>query len=92
VNRGATDRTTRVIIAEDHTLMAQGLRKLLECEFESVTIVGNGRELIDRVTVSNPDVALVDIVMPLLNAAAPKDFTGHKGDYRYRARRSAIRR
>jgi DNA-binding NarL/FixJ family response regulator len=67
VNRGATDRTIRVIIAEDHTLMAQGLRKLLECEFESVTIVGNGRELIDSVATSKPDVALVDIVMPLLS-------------------------
>jgi DNA-binding NarL/FixJ family response regulator len=68
VNRGPSDRTIRVIIAEDHTLMAQGLRKLLECEFESVTIVGNGRELIDSVAVSNPDVALVDIVMPLVNS------------------------
>src|ERR1700676_3927576 len=67
LNPGATARTIRVIIAEDHTLMAQGLRKLLECEFESVTIVGNGRELIDSVAVSNPHVALVDIVMPLLN-------------------------
>jgi DNA-binding NarL/FixJ family response regulator len=67
VNRGASDRTIRVVIAEDHTLMAQGLRKLLECEFESVTIVGNGRELLDSVTVSKPDLALVDIVMPLLN-------------------------
>ena len=47
--------------------MAQGLRKLLECEFESVTIVENGRELIDSVAVSKPHVALVDIAMPVLN-------------------------
>ena len=47
--------------------MAQGLRKLLECEFESVTIVGNGRELLDEVAASKPDVALVDIVMPVIN-------------------------
>jgi DNA-binding NarL/FixJ family response regulator len=67
VNRGTTDRTIRVVIAEDHSLIAQGLRKLLECEFESVTIVGNGRELVDEVAASKPDVALVDIVMPILN-------------------------
>jgi CheY-like chemotaxis protein len=46
VNRDAPDRTTRIVIAEDHTLMAEGLRKLLESEFESVTVVGNGRELL----------------------------------------------
>ena len=61
------DRAIRVVIAEDHTLMAEGLRKLLEGEFESVTTVGNGRELVDLVAASKPDVALVDIVMPLLN-------------------------
>ena len=67
VNRVATDRTIRVVIAEDYTLMAEGLRKLLECEFGSVTTVGNGRKLLDTVAASKPDVALVDIAMPLLN-------------------------
>jgi DNA-binding NarL/FixJ family response regulator len=66
VNR-ATDRTTRIVIAEDHTLMAEGVRKLLESEFRSVTVVGNGRDLLDTATVSKPDIALVDIVMPILN-------------------------
>jgi DNA-binding NarL/FixJ family response regulator len=55
------------VIAEDYTLMAEGLRKLLECEFGSVTTVGNGRKLLDTVAASKPDVALVDIAMPLLN-------------------------
>lgn len=67
MNPNATARTIRVVIAEDQTLMAQGLRKLLECEFGSVTVVGNGRELVDIVAASKPDVALVDIAMPLLN-------------------------
>jgi DNA-binding NarL/FixJ family response regulator len=61
------DRKTRVLIAEDHTLMAEGLRKLLECEFESVATVGNGRELLDVVAASKPDIVLIDIGMPLLN-------------------------
>jgi len=47
--------------------MAEGLRKLLECEFDSVTVVGNGRELLDTVAATKPHVALVDIVLPLLN-------------------------
>jgi DNA-binding NarL/FixJ family response regulator len=61
------DRKTRVVIAEDHTLMAEGLRKLLECEFESVEMVGNGRQLLDLVSLQKPDVVLLDIGMPLLN-------------------------
>jgi DNA-binding NarL/FixJ family response regulator len=67
VNRDAPDRTTRIVIAEDHTLIAEGLRKLLEPEFESVTVVGNGRELLDVVAALQPHIALVDIGMPLLN-------------------------
>ena len=47
--------------------MAEGLRKLLETEFQSVTVVGNGQELLDTAAVLKPDVALVDIGMPLLN-------------------------
>src|ERR1700693_1016932 len=61
------DCKTRVLIAEDHTLMAEGLRKLLECEFESVQTVGNGRQLLDTVATSKPDIVLLDIGMPLLN-------------------------
>jgi DNA-binding NarL/FixJ family response regulator len=61
------DRNTHILIAEDHTLMAEGLRKLLECEFESVQTVGNGRQLLDVVAATKPDVALLDIGMPLLN-------------------------
>jgi DNA-binding NarL/FixJ family response regulator len=67
VNPSATARTIRLVIAEDHWLMAQGLQKLLECDFESVTTVGNGRELLDTVAASKPDVVLLDIGMPLLN-------------------------
>jgi DNA-binding NarL/FixJ family response regulator len=61
------DCKTQVLIAEDHTLMAEGLRRLLECEFESVKTVGNGRQLLDMVAASKPDVVLIDIGMPLLN-------------------------
>jgi DNA-binding NarL/FixJ family response regulator len=61
------DRKTKILIAEDHTLMAEGLRRLLECEFESVQTVGNGRQLLDLVVTAKPDLVLIDIGMPLLN-------------------------
>jgi DNA-binding NarL/FixJ family response regulator len=47
--------------------MAEGLRKLMECEFDSVETVANGRQLLDVVAVFKPDVILLDIDMPLLN-------------------------
>jgi DNA-binding NarL/FixJ family response regulator len=67
VQRWKMDRTTRVLIAEDHTLMAEGLRRLLECEFESVEVVENGRQLLDVAVSRQPDVILLDIGMPQLN-------------------------
>ena len=66
-NVGAMDRNTRILIAEDHALMAEGLRRLLEPEFESVETVGNGRELLERVEKLKPEIVLLDIGMPLLN-------------------------
>jgi DNA-binding NarL/FixJ family response regulator len=57
----------RIIIADDHTLIAEACKQLLETEFEVVAIVSNGQALIDSVCRLNPDVALVDISMPLLN-------------------------
>ena len=47
--------------------MAEGLRQLLECEFESVAVVASAQELLNKVAASKPDVALVDIVMPSLS-------------------------
>ncbi len=61
------DQKTRVLIAEDHALMAEGLRRLLEREFESVETVGNGRELLEAIETLRPDVVLLDIGMPLMN-------------------------
>jgi len=57
----------RIIIADDHTLIAEACKQLLETEFEVLAIVNNGQALIDAVCRMNPDVALVDISMPRLN-------------------------
>jgi DNA-binding NarL/FixJ family response regulator len=57
----------RVVIADDHTLIAEACAQILEPEFEVIAIVSNGPALIDSVCRLNPDVALVDVFMPLLN-------------------------
>jgi DNA-binding NarL/FixJ family response regulator len=58
---------SKIIIADDHTMIAEACKQLLETEFEVIAIVNNGQALIDSVCRLNPDVALVDISMPLLN-------------------------
>jgi DNA-binding NarL/FixJ family response regulator len=63
----ARSRRPSVLIADDHTLVAAGLRRLLEAEFEVVGTVGDGRALLDAARRLRPDVVLVDISMPGLN-------------------------
>ncbi len=57
----------RVLLADDHQIMAQGLRSLLEPEFELVGIVSDGREALAAVATLRPDVLVLDITMPSLN-------------------------
>jgi DNA-binding NarL/FixJ family response regulator len=62
-------KTIRLLLADDHTIVRQGLAKLLEMEpdFEVVGEAENGREAIKKVEKLNPDIVLMDISMPLLN-------------------------
>ena len=53
-----------VLIADDHTLVAQGLSSLIEKEFNVLGIVENGRELLKAASLRAPDVALIDVSMP----------------------------
>jgi two-component system, NarL family, response regulator NreC len=59
----------RVLLGDDHTLMRQGLRKILEerPEWEVVAEVGDGREAVKKCLALKPDVAVLDVAMPLLN-------------------------
>jgi DNA-binding NarL/FixJ family response regulator len=57
----------RILIADDHTLIAELCKKLLESEFDVVGIVNNGRLLVRAAADLNPDLILVDIAMPILN-------------------------
>jgi len=57
----------RILLADDHRLIAEGLRSLLEPEFELVGIVEDGRALLAAAEKLRPDVIIADISMPLLN-------------------------
>lgn len=57
----------RVILADDHTLVAEACKKLLEREFDVVGIVADGRALIRANAVLRPDVVVSDIAMQSLN-------------------------
>jgi DNA-binding NarL/FixJ family response regulator len=57
----------RILIADDHALIAEAFTKLLAAEFEIVAIVHDGRCLVQSALSLRPDVILVDVGMPLLN-------------------------
>ena len=56
-----------ILLADDHQIVLDGLRGLLEEDFELVGSVTNGRDLVDAATRLQPDVVVADISMPLLN-------------------------
>jgi two-component system nitrate/nitrite response regulator NarL len=61
--------TVRILIADDHPIVRDGLKKLLllEDDFEIVGEAGDGREVLDRVQELDPDVLLLDLRMPNLD-------------------------
>jgi len=57
----------RILIADDHTLVADACAKLLESEYEIVGIVSDGRALVRAAADLKPQLIIVDIAMPILN-------------------------
>ena len=57
----------RVVLADDHPVMLDGLKKLLETDFEVVAAVTNGRDLLEAAERLRPDLVLTDISMPLVD-------------------------
>jgi DNA-binding NarL/FixJ family response regulator len=57
----------RILIADDHQLLADACKNLLEPEFLVVGVVTDGRDLADAVATFKPDIILLDIYMPRLN-------------------------
>jgi DNA-binding NarL/FixJ family response regulator len=57
----------RVLLADDHQIVLEGLKSLLAGEFDVVGSVGDGRALVDQAAALRPDVIVADISMPQLN-------------------------
>ncbi len=64
-----TDKSVKIILADDHTIVRQGLAKLLEGEpeFHVIGEAENGREAVAKVEELKPHVVIMDIAMPMLN-------------------------
>jgi len=57
----------RILIADDHNLVAEVCKRLLETEFDVVRVVVDGRALVRAAGELGPDVIVLDIAMPVLN-------------------------
>ena len=60
-------RRARVLLADDHTMVAQGLASFLQEDFDLVGIVGDGKELLDAAQRLRPDVIVADMAMPVMD-------------------------
>lgn len=72
----------KIAIADDHALYRDGLTMLLgkEPDFEIVASAHNGKELVEKVLICHPDVAIVDLSMPEMSGMlAIKEITGKCG-------------
>jgi DNA-binding NarL/FixJ family response regulator len=58
---------TRVLLADDHLMLVEALKKVLEVEYDVVGSVGDGLALLNAAERLRPDVVVLDIAMPLLN-------------------------
>lgn len=57
----------RVLLADDHALILDGIRAALQAEYEIVGLAKDGRALVEAAERLKPDVVVLDISMPLLN-------------------------
>jgi DNA-binding NarL/FixJ family response regulator len=57
----------RVLIADDHRVVAQGLKSMLSADFELVSVVTDGQAMVEAAKTLRPDVIVADVTMPVLN-------------------------
>ena len=57
----------RILIADDHTLVAEACKKLLDSDYDVVGTVGDGRALVRAAAELKPHLIIIDVAMPLLN-------------------------
>ncbi len=60
-------KRTRIILADDHTLITDAVKNLLEPDYEVVGTFPNGEELVARAKDLDPDIVILDVSMPSLN-------------------------
>ncbi len=63
----SSSRRPRVVLADDHLMVAEALTSLLSPEFDLVGVVEDGRALLEAVEKLRPDVIVADVTMPRLN-------------------------
>jgi DNA-binding NarL/FixJ family response regulator len=71
----------RLLIADDHKLLAEACKSILEPEFEVVGVVTDGRSMVSAAATLKPDVIILDIAMPRLNGLDAADQIKHKQPY-----------
>jgi DNA-binding NarL/FixJ family response regulator len=61
----------RILIADDHAVVAEGLKHVIEAQadMQVIAIVGDGRQAVRRTEELHPDVVIMDLSMPELNGA-----------------------
>lgn len=57
----------RIVLADDHPIVAEGLRSLLAARYDVVGVVADGRALLEAARSLEPDVVVADIAMPHVN-------------------------
>jgi DNA-binding NarL/FixJ family response regulator len=60
-------KRARIILADDHSLLLEAFKGLLQDEFDVVGTFGDGRALVDAAPALSPDVIVLDIGMPVMN-------------------------
>jgi DNA-binding NarL/FixJ family response regulator len=63
----ATGKRLRILLADDHQVVIEGLRRILETEFKIVGVVTDGQAMVRASARLKPDILVADVTMPLLN-------------------------
>ena len=71
----------KILIADDHMLVAEACAKLLQREFDVIGIATDGRTLLQAFSELRPDLVIVDIAMPHLNGLDAKRTAQAKGPW-----------
>ena len=58
---------TRILLGDDHSLILDGVRRLLESHYHVVGAADNGKDLVETALRLAPDLVILDVSMPVLN-------------------------